>query len=146
MSNKLDIFNSTVALVLLKLYEKFPGAAALDTEALHAEVREIVGENVNEKVISDSIIWLANEGFIRDQGITYVSIDAGLKKGMSKYVLTSSGLTCLNKTPNSLKPPLGEQLKETISEGSREAGKNALGEIGRVVGEIIGGVIKGVVS
>lgn len=109
--DNIDIFNRAVAGVLKKLYAEFPRPVELDTQSLGQELGFTSGEMQETVVRGNSIgwaiAWLGEEGFIR------YSDSAGRNRHFANVVLTAKGLTCLNRTPESLeaKPTIGQQLK-----------------------------------
>jgi hypothetical protein len=138
MASNIERFNRYAGHFLAKLYEAFPQACTLDS--VEAVKGTGLGESVSQNDLQhattdpevrfccDALSWLHTTGyFTGDARLHYVQV--------ARAVLTPKGFEALNATPLQSKEPLGKRLAHLVGEGSKEAGRAAIGE---VVGQVIG--------
>jgi hypothetical protein len=130
-------FNLTVLVLFDKLYNAFPTPIEIDAMKLGESV---VPEEADEGQAFDFgteahnvVTWLRQEDFIRyDDG-------SGFQNTFYQVVLTSKGLTALQRVPSSISPgqpkePIINKIKKIVGSGVKSAGADA---VKRVVSEVL---------
>jgi hypothetical protein len=127
MGDNMKEFNDWVAIILERLYSKFP--IEDDFEASKITEEEEYEKN---KLFNGTMQFLRNEGFVRFDDLGTMG-----SFGYSNIVLTAKGLALLNSVPNSLeeKTPFISKIKGAMKSGSSTA-----------VSAVIQGLIKAQIS
>lgn len=125
MSN-MQIFDFCALRIFDALYDAFPLKIDLNTVQLLGELPFSERENAElAKIITHSIKWLENEGFI-----SVDSADIGGKSFVG-VGLTYKGLASLKRTPKSLNTPVAVAVKsackELVKTGTSESIAQAVG-------------------
>jgi len=109
--------NKAILKILTTLYDSFPLPVMINPESFDPNAGAL-----EQRIYSELIDWLRDEGFIRVGG---TMIDGTC----TQVVLTLKGFAVLNAVPESLKEgkTFGEYFKELLKEGSLNAINQAVG-------------------
>jgi hypothetical protein len=130
-------FNTIVGLVFAQLYDQFPSpidrinreaiASAMGVPSSGLETHMLPSGRPFTRVLTHTVLWLSDEGYIRPRGSSPAEIVA----------LTEKGLAALNAVPKGLSATIGS----TLVKASSETRPNLSG-IGDLIGGVIGGFTK----
>ena len=126
----IDLFNEYVAIILGRLYEKFPvrqdlTAWEISGQRNPSEYGRVLptdkADSNKMEVAFFTVDWLVENGYVRAR-------DGAILR-FNGCVLSEKGLELLNATPDSLQQPtetLGESLVRLLKEGSMDAAKSVV--------------------
>ena len=129
----IDLFNEYVAIILSRLYERFPvrqdlPAWQISGQRNPAEYGKVLPTNKAEsnkmEVAFFTVDWLVENGYVRARN--------GAILRFNGCVLSEKGLELLNSTPDSLqqsKETIGESLIRLLKEGSKDAAKGVVTQL-----------------
>ncbi len=131
MSKNIEEFNKGVVLILAELYENFPNRVQLNTNDFpkveYSDEDPITKEKADRyldlcEIYRNTAYFLLDEGYISGQnpeGNTYID----------ECVLTSKGLTVLQKVPEALKKrkrSIGDFFVEVVKDSFKNATRDAV--------------------
>ncbi|MGH8613276.1 MAG: hypothetical protein ACREYF_15000, partial [Gammaproteobacteria bacterium] len=131
----IDDFNRGVALILAHLYQRFPIPAMLKVAELDAHEdllpEETERRDSRQAVYGAAIEFLAEEGYLRFHS------HAGRRALFANVVLTSKGLSALQKTPEAMLAPSSRTVGDTLIEATGDLLKDSAKELIRQAIRII---------
>ena len=137
MCQNIDDFNRGCAMIFAALYQRFPAPFDLDITALESGM---AAANDTEALKQARLgVYSATVKFLRDEGyLRYTGHDTR-EWLFLECVLTSRGLSALNRTPQSLKAPQ-KTIGDTLIDLSRNILRDAAKETAKqAVSAILGG-------
>jgi hypothetical protein len=131
-------FNTIAGLIFAQLYKAFPGTADIDRQgiatAMGVEEDKLPSGNPFVGVLSSTISWLEDEGFMRSYGTLPAE----------RARLTARGFSAMSTEPLRLTGTVGGELTKAIEQ--TPASKVDLGTIGDLIGGVFGGFTKSIMS
>ncbi len=141
MTDKQDTFNAVATVFLMDCRSNFPSPVAFDQSEIIAKVQKLLPiDTVDTQAVDPTVTWLANEGFLKEEGITRSEkmIDGVRNIHLLKnYSLTQKGLQATASLPS----PLLDSIEERRGGDHTNVEKHSFGFAG-IAGEFVGGLFK----